>query len=155
ETIIKDAEKQITELIQSGPATAEMLNTLAVTELKLGKKDDAIQVLEQALTQSPGDLISAILMARMKLGQKDEKGAGEGRKKAIEASPKSVEPQLALGRFYVALKKDAEADQVIRHALELEPKSALVLRDLAMLENRTARKKEAEEHFKQLSGLGV
>lgn len=149
--IVEDAEKELTELVQAGQPTPEMLNSLAVAELKLGKRDDAIQLLEDALTKAPGSLMSSLLLARAKLADKDVPGAEEVLRKATEASPKEVLPQLLLARFYVAVKKDAEAEQAIRRAVQLDPKSSAALRDLAFLQNRTGRKKEAEENLKKLS----
>jgi len=149
--IVRDAEKELTELVQAGQPTPEMLNSLAVAELKLGKTDDAIQTLEDALTKTPGSLMSSLLLARAKLAAKDASGAEEVLRKATEASPKDVLPQLLLARFYVAMKKDAEAEQAIQRALQLDPKSTAALRDLAFLQNRTGRTKEAEDNLKKLS----
>ena len=108
--IVADAEKDITELIASGSPTPEMLDTLAVAQLRLGKTEDAVQVLEQALTQSPGEFVSSLLLARTKLGQNDVKGAEAVLQKAVEASPKMVAAQLVLGRFYLSQKRVAEAE---------------------------------------------
>src|SRR5262245_39663763 len=50
---LKEAEGRLHTLIDGSSATTEMLNTLALTELRLGKIEEATQTLEQALADAP------------------------------------------------------------------------------------------------------
>ena len=86
--------------------------------------------------------------------QKDLKGAEEVLRKACEASPKLPDPQTALGEYYLAVNRPADAAQAFQRALQLDPKSLIALRDLAVLENQQGRKKEAEDKFKTLAASG-
>jgi tetratricopeptide (TPR) repeat protein len=153
--IVEEAEKNVRDLMQIGPATPEMLNTLAVTELRLGKTDDAVHTLEQALAKAPSDLTSSLLLARTRLIQNDAKGAEEALTKLRDASPNTPDPHLILGRFYMSQKRMEEAERSTQRALQLNPKSTVGLRDLAVVQNAVGRKKEAEETFKRLTELGV
>src|SRR6185369_1450506 len=52
--LLRDAESKLRALLDGTEAEPEVLNTLAFTELKLGKTQDAIQNYEQVLAQNPG-----------------------------------------------------------------------------------------------------
>src|SRR5256885_15343716 len=77
EDLAKDANARLKTLVENNVATPEMLNTLAFSELKLGNTENAVQSFERALAQSPGELVSAMMLAQTKLAQKDSKAAEE------------------------------------------------------------------------------
>lgn len=64
--LLKEAEVQLNELVKEAPANADAINTLAVAELKLSETDTAIQTLDRALAQTPGNLVASLLLARQK-----------------------------------------------------------------------------------------
>jgi tetratricopeptide (TPR) repeat protein len=152
--VVQDAANTVKELMQTTPVTPELLNTMAVVELKLGKTDDAVRTLEELLKTSPGYLNASILLARARLIQKDPKGAEEALKEAAERAPNNSEPQISLAAFFVATNRPAEAEQALHRALDMDAHNARALRDLAILQNKLGRKKDAEDTFKRLSGLG-
>jgi tetratricopeptide (TPR) repeat protein len=151
---LEDAESRLTALIENSPATPDMLNTLALTELKLGKTEDAIENLQQALVKAPQQLISSVMLARAKVSQKDLKGAEEVLKKACEADPNAAEPRVVLGEFYLSQKRMGEAEAEFHRALQVNAKSGPALMNVAKLQNSLGRKQEAEGNFKRLTGLG-
>jgi Tfp pilus assembly protein PilF len=153
--LLKDAESELKGLAENASPTAEVLDTLALTQLKLGDAQDAIQNFEQVLTQSPGELKASALLAIARLSQKDVKGAEEILKKARSDAPQSSEAARLLGRFYIYENRQAEGEGQLRRAMELDPKNAAALMDLASLENRLGRKQEAEQNYKRLAALGV
>src|SRR5579871_6282131 len=61
---LKEAETRLTALQQSDPASVEVLNTLAMTELKLDAPGKAIQNLQRSLAAAPGQLSSSVLLAQ-------------------------------------------------------------------------------------------
>ena len=151
--LAKEANALLKTLVENQPASVEMLNTLAFSELKLGNTDSAVQTFERALAQSPGELVSTVMLARAKLSQKDPRAAEEILKKACADAPKSVHARRILGEFYIVQNRAAEAEAEFRKAAALDPKSGAALMGLARLELAAGRKQEAETRFKQLSAL--
>jgi tetratricopeptide (TPR) repeat protein len=153
-SLLEDARKRLQELVDDGSASSETLNTLALTELKLGNAPaDAAQILQQALAQSPGELDSAVMLAWAKWQQKDVKGTEETLKNACDRLPKSVEARRVLARFYLSQGRLPEAEPQLRRALELDPKSGPSLLDLSRLQLAEGKKQEAEQGFRQLAGF--
>jgi len=149
----KDAQSRLKTLLEGPTQTADMLNTLALTELKLGNTDNAVQNLEVVLAKNPGELSSAYLLARTKLSQKDIQGAEEVLKRTCSNSPKLSDARLLLGEFYISQQKLAEAEGQMRQALELDPKNGPALLELVRLQMTAGRKQEAEESAKRLAAL--
>lgn len=152
-SILKEAQDRLQALLEDTPESPDALHTLALTELKLGDVNDAIQLLDRAMKGAPQELIIAVTLAQAKLQQQDAKGAEVVLKKACENLPKSANPVIVLGRFYLSQKRAAEAEAEIRRALTIDPNSADALFTLATLQDQTGHKQEAERTFARLSGL--
>jgi putative PEP-CTERM system TPR-repeat lipoprotein len=149
----EDAESRVKTALGSAPATAEGLNMLAFSELRLGKEEDAIGHLRQALNRFPADLDSSVLLMRIKLSKGDIKGAEEILRQCVAKDPRSAEAALALGRFYLVTKKFDQAEQQLRRALQINPSDGPALRDLGMLQIQQGKNQQAEQTFKQLAAL--
>ncbi len=74
-------------------------------------------------------------------------------KQACLNSPNSADAVVVLGRFYVSQNRAEEGARQFQHALAMDPNHAAALLNLAMLQNRTGRKEDAEQNFKRLTGL--
>ena len=119
-----------------GPSSApELLNSLAVTQLKLGEVGDAVESLQHALKSSPRELSSSIMLAIAKLMQKDPTGAEEVLKKACENAPNSADPVVVLGEFYAGQHRQPEAAAEVSKALQIDPKKYPARFDLAQIQN--------------------
>jgi len=151
--LVEDAEREVKALMQDTGANSEILNTLALTELKLGNSGNAVQSLERALTEFPPDLRSFVILAHAKLDQKDTPGAEEILKKACKDLPKSADAHRILAEFYLSQIRSSDAEPELQRALSLDPKSGPALYDLAQLQLREGRKQEAEQSFKRLAGF--
>jgi tetratricopeptide (TPR) repeat protein len=151
--LLADAESRLNALLQSGGNDPEALNTLAFTELKLGKVETGVAHLQQALAIAPQALNSSILLAKAKLAQRDFNGAEQALRKACEDAPKSLDARVVLGKFYMARSRLSEAEQQYQQALSINPTSPLALLDLARLQIVQGRKPEAEQTLKRLSAL--
>jgi len=151
-TLLKDAQNHLEVLLQATAATPEMLNTLGTAELKLGDIQDAMRNFQRALDQSPGDLASYIMLARVKLLQGDSKGAEEVLKKATNSGPNSADAHTVLGELYISQNRLPEAGAEFRSALEIDATSAPALMDLARLQLTLGQKQEAEQNFERLAG---
>ena len=150
---VADAEKYVTQVLSASPDNVDALNTLAFTELKLGKPEDAEQHLQQALRKFPASLLTSVNLARLKLSQRDLKGAEEVLKQAVAHAPKSPEPAAALGQLYNVLGRFPEAEQQFRTALAINPKYGPALRNLGALQMRAGQIGPAEQTYKQLSSI--
>jgi tetratricopeptide (TPR) repeat protein len=148
--VLNDAVKRLQTVLNTA-SSVNALNTMALTEFKLGKADDSQKYLDEALEKFPQELSSYVILAKIKIAKQDFDGAEEVLKKAIAASPKSVDAHIALGAFYVSTQRDKEAEDLFRQAVDLDKKSGSALYELAVLEYRTGRKGEAEQIFRQLS----
>jgi putative PEP-CTERM system TPR-repeat lipoprotein len=149
----EDAESRVKTALGSAPATAEGLNMLAFSELRLGKEEDAIVHLRQALNSFPADLDSSVLLMRIKLNKGDTKGAEEILQQCVAKAPRSPEAALALGRFYLVTRRSDLAEQQLRRALQINPNYGTALKDLGMLQIQRGMNQQAEETFRQLAAL--
>lgn len=152
--LLQNAETSLNALKNSSSNSSDVLNSLALTELKLGKTDAAAQDLNNALANAPQELASSILLAQTKLKQQDVKGAEGVLKQACEAAPKSAAARVALGEFYAVQKRTSEAEEQFQRALAIDSKNGPALVDLANLQRSLGRKQEAEQTFKRLAALG-
>ena len=150
---IQAAHQAIEDLMKSAPASAEELDTLALSEFRLGNQQDAEKHLEEAFAKFPAHLSSAVSLARMKLAHKDVAGAEEVLKKTAEQKPPAAGAFLALGRLYVSTGKIADGEAQFRRAIEIDPKSGPALLALAVLETRAGKIQDANETYKRLSSL--
>lgn len=149
---IQDAKKRLKGLVK-GSGNTEVLNTIAFTDLKLGDAESAIQVLEQLLMESPGELPASLLLAQTKLSLKDVAGAEAVLKKACGDSPKSADARRYLAEFYISQHRMPEADAQLQDALRLDAKNGPALMDWARLQVTVGKKDEAEQGFKRLAGM--
>jgi tetratricopeptide (TPR) repeat protein len=152
--LLKEAEERLRTLLDTAPVTAEMLNVLALTELRMGKTEDAVHSLEQALAKAPAQLMSSVMLSLAKLAQQDFAGAEAVLKNACESAPKSPEARVILARFYYSRGRAADAETQARRALEINPAFGPALMDMGRLHHAAGRKKEAEEIFRKLSLSG-
>jgi tetratricopeptide (TPR) repeat protein len=150
---LQSAESRLAALLQGGHQDPEALNTLALTELKLGKLDSAVSNLEHSILLAPNNLSSVVLLIQAKIGQKDYIAAEEILKKACADSPQSGDARAILGTFYISRGRQAEAEQEFQKAISLDPKQASSLLELGRIQARSGRKKEADETFKRLASL--
>jgi tetratricopeptide (TPR) repeat protein len=148
---LADAEKRIKDVLAVAPDTPDALSTLAFTELGLGKVEDATERLEAALKRFPDHLKSAELLAMIKSFRRDLPGAESTLRNVTRAAPKSADAAVALGSFYLLVRKDSEAEAELRRALGLDSSHSLALADLALVHRRGGRTSEAEVTYKRLS----
>jgi putative PEP-CTERM system TPR-repeat lipoprotein len=107
----------------------------------------------RALAIAPTSLRSSLLLAKLKLSQKDVAGAEQVMLEAAQKSPQSVNTLIAMGEFYLALRRYPEAETQLQKALQLDPKSGLALIDLGALQMASGRKDLAEQTYRRVSSL--
>jgi tetratricopeptide (TPR) repeat protein len=151
--LLQDAQVRVQGLLAADPGNARAIDTLAITEFKLGKPDDAVALIQKELGKSPSNLQSVLVLARMKLLRNDVNGAQEVLRKYVATDPKSALAELALGQFYLITGKLSQAETELRHALGLNPKLGAALYTLALVQAQAQRFDEAEQTYLQLTTL--
>jgi len=151
--VVQEAEKRLTEMLPASSSNVEPLDTLALAEAKLGKSEDAVQHLQQALEKAPAHLTTSIALAQMKLHQKDVAAAEEVMQRATREDPKSAPAALALAQFYLRINRVEHGLAQVRRALEIDPRNGPALFTLAAIQFQTGRKDEAEQTYARLSTL--
>jgi tetratricopeptide (TPR) repeat protein len=151
--LLQNSQKTLEGLLQSGESSAEILDTLAVIEMKLGDREAAEKNLQEAFARFPKDLAAAVSLARVKMGDKDLAGAEEVLKKITTEQPPSSSAYLALGQFYLTTNKPADAEAQFRRAVEIDPNSSAALLSLAALQARTGKLDQADQSYTRLAAL--
>lgn len=153
QALLKEAEGELELLVQSPDANAEVLDTLAMTELKLGETGSAVDVLQKALTQFSPEMATYAMLAQARLRQNDSKGAEDVLKKGTTDLPKSLDAHRLLAEFYISEHRFTEAEPELRKVVGLDPQNGAALLDIARVQAATGRKQDAEQTFKRLSRI--
>jgi len=148
---IKQAEEHAQSVLDASPDNPNALDAMAVAELRLGNREDAMELLEQASNKAPEHLQTAAMLAMARLRQKDKTGAEQVLKRAVDKAPESLHARIILGAFDFLIGKNQEGEQEFRKVLEKDPNHALALLDLAAMLNETGRRSEAEEMYRRLA----
>ena len=95
----------------------------AETSLQSGKRDEAIQHLEKAITIYPKFLPAQLKLGTVYMDMQAWDKAEHALKKALGIDPKTVNALFALGEIYLRQKKYDEAEKVLQQGISVEPKS--------------------------------
>lgn len=149
--LAKEAESRLKGMLTDTDNAPDTLNTLAFTELRLGRPDQAAEYLAQAVAKFPRELAPSLLLAQVKLRSGDIKGAENTLQQLTHSVPQSLEARALLGAFYESQRRLPEAEQVLRQALAMKSDSGLVLRQMASVDEALGKNAEAEQIYKRLS----
>jgi tetratricopeptide (TPR) repeat protein len=150
---VRDAQDRIRKVLAESPDAPGALDTLAVSELRLGNFDAAVADLQTAVAKAPGNLRGAVNLAQLRLLRKDPGGAETVLKKAVESAPKSAPAMIVLANFYVEQGRTADAETTLQRALATEPDNPNALLLLASLQSRGGRPGQAELTYKRVAAL--
>jgi tetratricopeptide (TPR) repeat protein len=150
---VEGAQERVRRVLADAPTSAEAMELLAISELRVGKMDDALRDLQRVVDQSPERLRTAFSLAKVRLMENDAPGAEQVLKKAAESMPKSVEPALALAQFYLLIGKKGDAETQVRQAIRLSPRNTSALLSLAAIQVVAGQASEAEQTYRQISAL--
>src|SRR5690242_2737047 len=148
---VKEAKEHAQAVLDASPGNPDALDAMALAELRLGKREEWLELLEQASSKAPDHLKTAAMLMSARLAQNDKAGAEQILKAAVAKEPDSLNARLMLGTFYVLVEKNQAAERELRGVLEKDPNNALALLDLAMVLNADARRNEAEEMYRRLA----
>src|SRR5262249_42709419 len=133
------------------PDNPDAFSILALAEFRLGKVQDAQKHLEEAVGRFPDNLRAARTSALIKISANDFAGAEAVLRATADRDRNSGEPQLALGRFYLVVKRPLDAEIAFRRAAEIDPNSGRALMDLAMVQKDLGHTDQAENTLRRLS----
>ena len=153
EPAIREAQKRAEAVAAASPHNVDALNTLALTELQLGKPEEATAHLEQALTLLPGSFASSALLMRARLAKGDVQGAAKALMECYRKSPQSAEVALVMGRFYLVTRRPHEAEEQFRRAIRIDSGYGAAWLDLGITLFHAGRHDEAGQVFKQVAAL--
>lgn len=149
--LMSQAATRLQDLVSTSPDNLEASDALALTQMQLGKPEEAAKLMETTLGKFPQHLQASVVLARLKLKQNDLSGAEDVLKKAVATAPQSVPAALALAQLYLALRQAEKAEPEIRRALTLDPKNVFGLLALGAIQLSTNRTAEAEQTYKLLA----
>src|SRR5215471_13260325 len=148
---IKQAKVHAQAVLDASPDNPNALDSMALAELKLGKVEEGVEMLEKASDKAPEHLQTAAMLVAVRLAQKDKAGAEQVLKHAVEKSPESLQGHVMLGAFYHLIGKNQESEKELRSVFQKDPNNALALLNLATLFNDAGRKSEAEDMYRRLA----
>jgi tetratricopeptide (TPR) repeat protein len=151
--MIVQARTRLEGLLADSPDNSEVADALALADWKLGKTDDALDLLEETLKKFPKDLDTAVNLARLKLSRKLPDEAEQVLKKAVDSAPQSTDAALALGEFYIERNQPERAEAEVQRALHINPKSGPALVVLGQIQFNAKRMNEAEQTYRRLAAL--
>ena len=151
--VVKEGQKKAQDVLVLSPGNPDALETLAVSELRLGDPADAVQHLDQALHNAPQNLNAATTLALTKLRNNDVVGAEQVMRKAVTDAPRSAEHAVAFGSFYALIRRPADAETQFRRALDINPKFGPALVALGNSLYQAGKLEEAGQLFQQASSL--
>ena len=151
--LLEDAQKRLEGVLRHSPGNVNALDLLALTEWKLGRKEQAEKRYLEVLTKAPDDLRAAVGLAQIRLVQRDVKGAEAILKSAAARTPSAVAPLSVLGEFYLLTGKPEDAEKQFQQVLELDPRNGPALQEVAALEMRAGHTDQAGRMYKTLSSL--
>ena len=114
----------------SGPGKSAVLAAVANFTLRRGTAKDALAIANEAIAASPSAEALAA-QARALVRNEDGPGALAAADKAVAAGASSAAAHEARGEALIALGRNPEAEQALKKAVELDPKSALAYSRLA------------------------
>jgi len=133
--------------IKEEPANLEYTEGLITSLVMTGKMEGARKAVENANQRFPNEPRIALLFGRID-DARDQIAAAEGHyQRALKADPNLFEANLYLGRFYLRLRRTADARPQLEEAAKKAPDNAGVragLGELALAENNV---RLAEEEF--------
>lgn len=145
------ARQHADRALAADPASIEAQVIRAYSLAGLQHPDAAIEELEKAAAQAPGDYRPYASLGDLKAASGNFADAEAAFKKAVQADPASTEPKLALAYFYGATKRPADSERVLLEVLKADEANLSANRLLAILYLGTKRPKEAEASLLRLA----
>jgi tetratricopeptide (TPR) repeat protein len=124
---VKEAEKELRNLLTQDPNSPEGLALLSICRSELGFKDDAVTIIQSAISQQPDNDYFLYLQALFFLKQDKPKEAEKSIRNAIAFNPTSGEYFGLLATIKLNQKEWEESLKYANEGLEKDPENLLSL----------------------------
>ena len=136
---LAEAEAAYLQLLQKQPKDVDALHYLGVLRMRLGRRDDAIELIKRSLTLKPQNPDAWNNLGNVLIAGNDEKAAELAYSAATQQKPDFAEAWYNLANlFRRALRRD-DAVRCYRKVLDLNPRFAGAYENIAMLLLRIGR----------------
>jgi len=125
------------------PNNPEPVVQEAITLMRLGRGEEARQLLETVRTKAPNYFPCLEQLVALDLGEKDYAAARRRVDAAIALDPKQAGDYLLLGKIYYAQQDYTAAETALKKAIEAQPDSAAAYYLLAQLYVESKRDRDA------------
>ena len=151
---LEAAEEAFTRAARADPNMPEPLLGLAEVALRQHKVSEAEVLLQRALALAPQRSDPQVAWAKYVLGQGRVAEAKAALERAVALDQKAVRPRLDLGDLYLLVfRNPAQAVEIYRSALALEPKNVAVLLALAKGQQQLNKLEDARATVEQAIAL--
>jgi predicted O-linked N-acetylglucosamine transferase (SPINDLY family) len=137
------------------PRSVEVLCNLAAVETMTGNAEGARRALEQALALAPDHVLALSSLGRLRYQLGDYDGAVQCFERSVRAQPGAAEPWLDLANTRIAQHRWQQAEDHLRYALSLKPRSPEGWYLLGYLFERQGRLGDALHPYRQSMELSA
>lgn len=145
--------RQMATAFEKNPDNAALASTLAIAYAQKGEPKKAVAVLNRALKSTPSHPMLLNLLGATSGAAGDAAGARRAYEQAATASPGYEPPLLNLAKLDAAEGKIDQALARLGAILKANHKSVDAMREMARLEHRRGRSKEALDWMEKAYGL--
>ena len=135
--------------LQLDPNNVDALGGLAALAAEAGKPSDAWALVNSRLKVAPKNPGLLLLGAKVRIINRDTKGAEDLLKQSVASDPSNVESYGLLARIYVSQKRTEEARKQYLELLRQEPRSVSVHTMLALLAKADGHLQDAIAWYKK------
>lgn len=137
--------------VQLGPKNAAAVLNLGKLELVEGRLDVAEQRFKSALELEPAHPAVLVAMAQLSVAKGDTAGAVRWLEQARSQNPRSVEPRVLLGQYYLSQRRFAEAYRIALEANQLAPEDPAAVNVLSVALTASGQTADGVRAFEDLS----
>lgn len=148
-----EAVNRLGQVLAADPGDPDVLDTLALADLKLKKPEDAEKLLQEALQRFPANLRTAATLASVQYMKQDPAAAEQTLKAAQAQAPKLADAYFALGHLYQLEHRNIQAEGQFEQALQIDPANARTLLSLAAVQLSEGSTTRAGETYRKLADL--
>lgn len=143
-----EARARADRILALNPKSVDGLLLMGNALAGLKEFDKAIDQIENAIGEDPGQPFNYANLASIQSAKGDAVAAESAFRRAVEVDPQSPDARWSLGGFYWASGRTAEAESEFKAAYRINPKSPVILRGLAAFYMANRRIADAEMYLK-------
>lgn len=140
-------------LVQARPSDIEALTGLVGIDLAIGRKQEAVARVEEALKTGAGNGALQLLAGRTYAASGNMERAEQALRAAIELEPARLQAYNLLGLLYVSQKRLTEASENFQQIVSRNPSSVSAGTMLGMLHDTRGQVADAEKEYRRVLAL--